>query len=155
MTNSLWPKKIVEKGFTAPAILIADQANFLGELTKNVVTAEVTRVSHTGSRSLLKFSFWLVAPALQGYRFLLFEFSHQIELYPIKILSDSKLLFELSKMKDEWKYDPNSGISIDNEENLMILLSAIFNSERTTGVINGLIAQSDIKIKNPDDEIPF
>jgi hypothetical protein len=71
------------------------------------------------------YSFYLVAPALENYRYLLFWMLHSIEMYPLLI-----------------KDSPEGDIKVESEDEFIGALRAIFAHGKTQRVIQAMIAQS-------------
>jgi len=138
MTN-LWPKDIaIENSPRAPIAILKEQAASLGRLTDNIVTAEIHSMTPTDGDFTYTFS--VVAPILGGYRYRLFTAHHSVELYPLRFELDGIIRQELAQKSE--KFNQTGFIVIPDEEALIEVLKAIFNSQKTRKVINAMIAQS-------------
>lgn len=129
--RNLWPEDIAVTDAVAPVSILKEQASLLGKRTKNLVEGSVTP-SFRDLNLLLRnnkfsYDFDVVAPALNGYRYRLFNVSHGVEFYPLTI--DSAAL-------------NTSDFKVDNEEEFLKALEVIFSLEKTKGIIGSLIAQS-------------
>jgi hypothetical protein len=121
--RDLWPADIsVLPELRTPVTILREQASILGEKTNNIVEAEVRSQGDKNSQFI--HSFFLLAPALDNYRYQLFTATHKVELYPITI-NFFQTQFQAS-----------------NEEKLIEILTKIFADEKTKKVIQALIAQS-------------
>ncbi len=117
--EDLWPEDFKIKEIETPVSILKRQASFLGEKTDNVVKADIT-TRYSGDEFF--HSFYLVAPALDNYRYRVFTVTHGISLYPLGV--------------------HNTEISIKNEGEFKTFLRAKFASERFQKIIWSLIAQS-------------
>ncbi|MFC0184054.1 hypothetical protein SAMN04515674_102406 [Pseudarcicella hirudinis] len=120
-TENLWPDIIMEEEIRSPKIILKEQANFLGEITKNILAGEVDTSSFNNT---IFNSFSIVAPLLNNYKYKLFEIRHTMVLYPCSIEFEGIT------------------IKILNEKDLVDVLKSIFNNDTTKKVIQSLIAQS-------------
>jgi len=115
-----------------PAVILKEQAGLLGQMTHNIVRAEVkTFKSETGD--MLVYAFALVAPALDNYTVYLFQVYHKpTELYPLKIYSD--VIVSAGETRRSW--------SAPNEQEFKRILKIIFAHPKTSTAIRSLMAQS-------------
>jgi len=104
---------------------LKQQAGFLGEKTKYMVTASVDTTADP--KHGFRHGFVLEANALGGYHFELFALRHaDRDFYPIKVVSDAT----------------DSGTTrIHSEEELLAFLKTALGSEKTTQVVNTLLSQ--------------
>jgi hypothetical protein len=126
MVNSnrdLWPDNLSIAGLRAPVTILREQAGFLSHKTKHLVEGLVK--SKTSDNHRFSHDFYLVAPALDRYRFLLLSIEHDTDFYPLKMSSES-----------------NPETTVNSEEELMTKLAQLFSSEKTQRVIHALLAQS-------------
>lgn len=158
--DSLWPK--IEVTVPKPPVaILKEQASLLGMQTQNLVVAEV-RPTEQWSRvdtvagdpneqplqwrdwskgalaeltNQFRYSFDLVAPALNHYRYQLFVLSYGIDLYPVIFRLDSDIAAELS-------IAPGQPFQVNSEADLVEALRAIFNSSKTQRVIGAILIQS-------------
>lgn len=121
MSNDLWPDLEAEK-IRNPKTFLVEQANFLGEKTKNVLLAEV-RSSGDIKKKILH-SFDIVAPALSNYRFNLFHIRHEILYYPLEFLYK------------------NANTRINDEKELIEKMKEVFNNDDTKKILSSLYSQS-------------
>src|SRR5229473_392111 len=97
--QDLWPEDIERVSNKPPVTILKEQASFLGQRTKNIVTAEVRQLEQASDYDIIlgvvppvipghpphydfNYRFYIVAPALQDYHFKLFDLSHNVEPYP-------------------------------------------------------------------------
>jgi hypothetical protein len=158
MTKSLWPNEIsVASNEVAPVTILREQASLLGEKTQNLVIAKVdSRAGETRDfvydimkplinevtqakqlNSLFHDIFYLVAPALDNYRFELFRVTRSVEqFYPIRIHSDTLDM---------------QGREIASEDELLKVLAGIFSHPKTMKIIESILIQSGW---SPEEVIP-
>lgn len=120
MSKDLWPDFDASK-IINPKTIIVEQANFLGDKTKNVITAEVRT---GGNNNQIVHSFDIVAPAMNNYRFNLFNVKHGIMFYPLTLSHK------------------NASRAIKDEKSLIDEMARIFNLEETIKIISSLYSQS-------------
>ena len=124
--NDLWPQDLVQDAtIRTPVAVLREQAAFLGEHTKKVITAEVTSTSSGDYQSFVH-SLRLIAAALGNYRYELLKVSHSLLLYPVMLTGE--------------KFAPRR---CANESELRVALGDVFTSDDTRKIINALIAQSN------------
>ena len=97
----LWPEVMENTEVRAPVTILKEQAALLGNKTKNLVIAQVSkpidllvqveeRIKNNSLGSskgkTLYHSFYLVAPALNNYQYELFTIANDINLYPVTIV---------------------------------------------------------------------
>jgi len=131
--KSLWPE-----GFGAlaeeqpPVRILREQAEVLGEQTKNLVEGEVETTT-TDFKRFLRHTFFVVAPALNFYRYPILEVEHSAaKLYPATI-------------KVAWidkPQEPNLEVQADNESDFKEELKKVFADDETQRIVRTLIAQS-------------
>lgn len=104
----------------------------LGELNLNLSGSEASP-SEDLEPQPFGYDFYITAPALGSYRYLLFRMLHGFQLYPVTLFVDGDLREELQA---------NSGKLIArSEEEFEQCLSKIFNTSKTRRVISVLFAQ--------------
>jgi len=138
----LWPKDIETRRTLAPATILRQQSSLLAQKTSNLVHGEV--VDKTSSRENFVYMFYLVAPALNNYSYLLLTLYHDIALYPVRIVSEDTILSELTDAFevriDEYE---DSYVIVRNQDEYENTLRGIFGSEKCIQVITSLLSQSD------------
>jgi hypothetical protein len=158
----LWAEDISVSTLRPPVVILREQASLLGQKTKNIVTAEVR--SSTDKKNITH-SFFIVAPALDNYRYGLFSIVHNnIELYPVYLDSDWDMMCELY---GENFANQGENIKIDSEDEFIDILGKILKSKKTKRVVHSLLTQSSgdffkfnqVAHKEPpptnDEDIPF
>lgn len=125
--ESLWPDSIeVADHEVAPISILKEQAALLGQKTQNLVIAEVDSLV-IDERELVANIFYLVAPALNNYRYQLFTALHEFEeFYPL----------EINVTFDEQK------LTVTSEEELLNTLANIFSHPKTIRIIQSMLLQS-------------
>ena len=123
-----------------PISILRRQADLLKKKTDGLVEAHVKPqedvmafvsassqlgLDRKNVQNCVAYSFYLIAPALEHYRYLLFWVLHPIEMYPLLI-----------------KDSPEGDIKVESEDAFIDALRAIFAHEKTQRVIQAMIAQS-------------
>jgi hypothetical protein len=121
MAQNLWPSDIAESNLITPVTILKEQATALGDLTKQIVIAEV-RSSSTGSSFTHRFV--LTAPAIGNYNFELLQVQYGISFYPMQL---------------SWR---GSIYTISSEQQFIQTLKDIFVDATTRNVIQSMLAQS-------------
>ncbi|MFO0587536.1 MAG: hypothetical protein U0441_08355 [Polyangiaceae bacterium] len=109
-----------------PLIILREQAARLGEKTKNVVEGKVDVWALPGT-STLRIVLSLVAPALEGYEYVLLQADQPADSYPVRLEFEG----------DKWVANDEAGFKQ--------YLTTLFSSARTRKIINNLIVQSSAK----------
>lgn len=134
-TQNLWPDFAIEP-LKSPRTILKEQAGYLMAKTNNVLSAAV-ETNHYKER--ISHEFYVVAPALNNYRYRLFSVSHEIVgYYPITITSEIVLYGEHDD-DTEIVYNPTKA---KNEEEFMSLLSNVFKNPGNVRIISSLLSQS-------------
>ena len=137
--TDLWPdfKEVPKK--KTPNIILEGQASLLKLKTQDIVQAEVKRSPGStyfrGEFIQLPFiyEFFIKAPVLK-YKYKLFSIAYDILLYPTYFDIDREIEKEILK--------GNQGqINANNEEEYREILKKIFNSQKTTAIIQAIISQ--------------
>lgn len=143
--ENLWPTKIQPIKLRPPVSILKEQASLLGQVTQNIVIAEV-RTARGDQRDQAEHDFLIVAPALGNYRVSLFKAMHKpIELYPLRILSE--ILAAENQYFAEWE--------VKDEGQLKSKLKEIFAAPKTTQIIQSLLAQSEGYTPPDPNDRPF
>lgn len=135
-TQNLWPEFAIDKT-KSPKAILKEQAGYLMVKTNNVLSAEVETIK--SQRGIILHEFYIVAPAMNNYRYKLFAVKHEvIGYYPLTV--ETELDF---RVDDEYsipafqKHD-----EAKNEEEFIRLLSTVFNNPENTQIISSLLSQS-------------
>lgn len=126
---SLWPSDLVAPPTRPPLTILREQANLLGQQTQQIVEGEV-RTTALGAQSdpVFRHEFILRAPALDDYRYTLFDVEHGIEFYPLTVMHPLR---------------NNTGTrQCNSEEEFVDALRGVFGHPETIRVVNALLAQS-------------
>lgn len=142
----LWPDKIAVEKMITPVTILRQQASLLGKKTKNIVQGEVR--SSKDNFTSFNYAFYIVATALDNYRYKLLEISYDLSLYPVDIEVEEEIRekalpnfqnVEVSATLNTMK----RFVCANSEEEFKEILKAIFNSTKVLRVISVLLAQSD------------
>ncbi len=133
----LWPEDIQTVRVKAPMTILKEQATFLGQRTKNIVTAEVVRCV---SIDMFKFAFYIVGPAIGNYRWRLFTMSYSVSYYPLTLKLAPGILQELY---DAAPHGATRTISSRNE--FLVELRKVFAADKTLRVIRAILALSGVE----------
>lgn len=139
--KSLWPEEFKEKEVNPVKKILEEQSLLLPKLTGDMVTAKVkpwgkSQKFLTNHDRDFAYSFLLIGKFLRNYSFKVFDFSHEITLYPTTVEFDHPLAEELG-IEDE--------VEINNEDQMIDLLSKVFTSERIKDIIGSIIKISSAK----------
>jgi hypothetical protein len=154
--DDLWPADIASVTEEMPPItILKQQASLLGRKTKNIVEAKVETTS-TDIEGVLRHTLYLVAPALNFYRYPLIDVEHKVtSMYPAKVRVRwlEKPRKEPSTLDDIWDLQ---NAPADNEGEFKNKLKSIFADEETKRVIGVLLAQSVGKkvVGKPQSRLP-
>lgn len=134
--KNLWPTDLLNgDNFLLPITILQEQANFLNEMTKNIVVASIktekVSIAVKGNNNETKpgilHTLKISAPAIGNYDFDLIRLVQENMLpYPLRIFAP------LSEIKYE----------INNAEELENSLKEIFTDKKTIATIQSLIMQS-------------
>jgi hypothetical protein len=134
-STNLWPDftTVVTR---SPKTVLKEQANFLGERTKNVIVAKVTSASSLTDEAKEYFihSFNLFVPSLR-YKYELFSVAHKVSPYPctISYYGDSAVIFNAVGKS-----------SINDEQEFLKVLRIIFSDQETTNIISSLLSMVEV-----------
>ncbi|GAB3963888.1 hypothetical protein GCM10028806_00560 [Spirosoma terrae] len=127
--QNLWPDFAIEKT-KSPKAILKEQAGYLMEKTNNVLSAEIETSQSDGK---IIHRFYIVAPAMDNYRYQIFTVTHGVIYYPVAV---------------EWE-SPTSHWPIveieqtaQNEEEFIRILKEVFNNGETIRIISSLLSQS-------------
>ncbi len=116
--DDLWPSNIADAKLVTPVSILRQQADLLGEKTKQLVKGEV-KTQTTGT--LFVHSFFLVAPTVE-YRYELFQASHHVSFYPLNV----SYLNQTTQMKSETEFKEK--------------LKQIFAAQHTVNTVQSILA---------------
>ena len=161
MKQLLWPDEVSTLE-TAPIAILQQQASLLGPKTNHIVEAKVSRsdIYLPSKKHGFRYDFYLYAPILRNYAYHLFSTTHYqnlsgsaYQVYPVVfhiIYEDMRQ--ELESQLGAWGGTTEPVIA-RTEEEFFLILSKIFHSKRTQGVIGRMKAQS--KDYEPDKQVSF
>jgi hypothetical protein len=123
-TLDLWPDDLGPAGNipTPPVVILREQGAILGQKTQNIVEGVVQSSS---SSTEFTHQFYLNAPALGQYRYLLFTLVHPISFYPLRIAGQF-----------------TGNVVVSSQEEFIEALRGLFSLDQVKSVIQALIAQS-------------
>lgn len=125
--SDLWPDDIAEVGnLVTPLSVLKEQAALLARKTNNLLKASVVRWQDEYDDWAYGWAFYLVAPVLSDYKYLLFTLKHGAKLYPLSI---------------ENRPGDATALEISNQEELLAELRQIFYHTETKSVIKAMLAQ--------------
>ncbi|MCB0060676.1 MAG: hypothetical protein KDE19_01120 [Caldilineaceae bacterium] len=156
--QDLWPNNIGENTINSPVSIMREQAQLLGQKTKNLVEAEVSIGSPTSNKFV--YYFYIVAPTLHDYHFRLFTVEHDIDIYPLTIYMDEALGEELGAGTPKTAASAlhrqtnaaiasagfaqssiQYSITVSSEDEFIDTLRKVLNSRRSQQVIRSLLSQ--------------
>jgi hypothetical protein len=124
--KNLWGELPLGKVVRTPAIILREQAAQLTELTKGLLEGEVIS-QKSDSKQLPFFSrLLIVAPALDGYKFVIMDTYHDLMLYPVSV--DDRV----------------TGIEYEceDEDSFIRVVGSILSSDAVHTAIAALLSQS-------------
>jgi hypothetical protein len=129
--KSLWGTLPTEPTVLAPVAILKQQGQLLAKATDGLLTVE-TRVDHPSylnpfgrdvSIGKIHVTMYLIATALNNYRFQVLEVIHDIEMYPALVVADE------------------SRFECADQESFEEAVAQVLQSERVRRAIAGLLAQ--------------
>lgn len=147
MSQSLWPEDLSVSQVRPPIAILREQATFLGNSTNAIVSGLVTpdakqivsgslfnaRLIPRSEDETFSYNFYITAPSLGSYRYLLLTVSHGFNLYPVKIVAEEDIMQDLGAESES--------LVATSEEEFENCLARIFNAGKTRRVIAGLLSQ--------------
>jgi hypothetical protein len=136
--DDLWPKDLedlTKSSATAPVNILKEQAAILAKRTNGLIYAEVTLHDFPIRAKSFSYSFDIVAPALQNYRYELFRLKHGVEMYPVMFHIETEIKNEIQPEVHELK--------ASNEEEFNKILWRVFNSKKGKQLLTALLKQSE------------
>ena len=125
MVKSLWGELLTEDEVKPPITILKEQAAALAEVTKGVLTAEVSQSLFRGDFQL---ELRVIAPALSGYEYSMLHAKHRIDMYPVKV-------------RPGWTYTEGE-IECEDAEQLEAAIATILSSNHARRVVHSLLVQS-------------
>jgi hypothetical protein len=137
--TSYWPEEFKPIPTTPPKKILDEQSAFLSNMTDGKVrstTIKKDAIEAALSKHLndFSYSFQVSGATLKNYSFKVFDFSHSITLYPVKITLDEEVQAELGRDKV---------IVAEDEADFISIIKLIFNSVRLRKIIGAIIQLSD------------
>ena len=139
--RDLWPDDIAYVKTKAPVAILREQASLLGQKTQNLVEAKV-ETQDSIQPEIFAYNFYIVAPALGYYRFLLFTIAHSIELYPLEMRIDEKIFWDVFSDASVFSIVDEEKLKIGSEDEFLQVLKKIFDAGKTRRIISVLLAQA-------------
>ncbi len=161
-TRNLWPATKIN--VLSPIAILRQQATYLREATQGILEAEVAVVK--GEPWTIS-SFWIIAPALDRYRFELFKIAHNAtDPYPVQVscvglfgaIKDNNVLinFLITNTEQDTPFtvtDPQDNqfdritdailLVASSQDDFMFVLEKILASPRTERTLHSLIARTN------------
>lgn len=120
--EDLWPESFGSLEVETPLQILRKQASLVGTKTSNLLEGTVSRI--VDAEGDFQLSFYLVAPALDNYRYKLLSVWHGMGLYPVSTMN------------------VNPPLKFKNAEEFKEYLRSTFASKETLNIIRSLIVQS-------------
>jgi hypothetical protein len=136
--KNLWPEEFKELDIPAANVLFTEQGRLLEKITRGLVVGEVRDAEpfRLGFDSNdFAFAFNLVGKFANDYRFTLFEFGHDIALYPVKFSLDDALAKELGIRL-------TTSTSVKSPQELEAFAERIFKSARVNNIVGSIMKLS-------------
>ncbi len=124
--DSIFDDVIEESAVKPPIAILKELANALAKKTKGLLVGKIEQTTFSDdSKDEFILRFYIIVPSLNNYRYEVFDITHDIDFYPLKIESSNGELSNKDKTSEE----------LENS------LKDIFASSQIKRVINGLLAQ--------------
>jgi hypothetical protein len=141
--TNLWPSGFEENTLPSAKSVLEEQAKSLSELTRGVVYAEIAELNDMERIAVIEsnefcFAFYLRGKFLEGYRFRVLAFSHDITLYPVAFTFDALIAGELGLRKANYRQHAKADSPAELEE----LLRKVLNSQRVKNVVGSIMRLS-------------
>ncbi|MFN8512567.1 MAG: hypothetical protein U0232_16585 [Thermomicrobiales bacterium] len=129
--RNLWGEIPTESEIKPPVTILREQATILGERTGNIIQGRVLTEPHFSTTmnfkgSPLQYGLYLLAPALDNYLYKVLEIRHDLQMYPVEVISSVA----------------ENIPPCQNEQELLVVLETILSSPKIHRVIAALITQS-------------
>jgi hypothetical protein len=105
-----------------PVAVLKEVANELAKITKGLLDGKVQQEIYSGGEFMI--DFYINAPSLNNYSYLLFQAQHNLDFYPLMVIPTEG---RSSEAKDQDEFEA--------------ILKTIISSPQAKKVINGLLAQ--------------
>lgn len=123
-TVDLWDTMPDAAAIKPPVVILKEQASLLTRKTAGRLRG---LVETKASSSDIYHTFYIVAPALQNYRYGVFEVYHPILLYPVTVWNAPNR--------------PAGGLKLKNEAEFVGWLKSVLSSSEVRQTISALLAQ--------------
>jgi len=141
--KDLWPDDLWPEGqseIKPPVTILREQASFLNN-KKWGLRGEIDKLPSNDNS--FHYVFFIEVPAIDNYRYMLFGIRHDINMYPLNFIIDSK----------EIAYGIFDGdMAADSEENFIEKLKNIFNSKEVIQILQHLATYALAEDKRKMDE---
>jgi hypothetical protein len=142
--KNLWPEVFTESEKASAKNIIEEQAKLLSKITKGVVFADVEQMDfiEAATNSMeneFAFEFYIRGKFLEGYRFKVLSFSHDITLYPVKFRVDDFIAKEIGIKNKSYN---GYFCEVTDQNDLERFLEKVLTSERMKNVIGSILKLS-------------
>lgn len=129
----LWPDEVAFADVVSPLTILRHQAGQLRAKTKGLLEGEI--VSTDEQEDLVSHEFYVVAPSLNRYRYLLLTIQHSKELvYPVTVVAN-----EFQRLDDAFEFTESR--SAAGQQEFTELLQQVIGSSRAKTAIHALVAK--------------
>lgn len=170
---NLWPDDI-KVDLLPPVTILRAQANKIGEITQGILEGEVTTV--TGEKDLVTHRLDLLAPSLDGRRVRVLSATHRDDFYPVVLEADCFLpkFVDLRNVRQAaqtamaeqlsgldlrthasarpWPYPTDWRPVVSNQDEFLKRVAEVFRSMEVRSVIESMIALSNQKAEDAEQE---
>lgn len=143
--KSLWPENFEREAQVSAKHMISTQAKILQKITEGVVDAKVSDVDPMLASRLgisrpgqFIFKFEIIGRYIDNYRYLVFYFWHDINLYPVRFKLERELAAELEVAPTGSSYE----VSVQSEPELEQFLGSVLKSSRIRTVVGAVVSLS-------------
>ena len=137
MAQNLWGEIVAETKLKLPVTILNEQATILGEVTNRILEA-VVESTVPSKKGLLSYGLFIVAPALNNYKYNVLDIEHDIVFaYPVSV-------YDVVGPSDVLDIDESDAEKVvcNSEEEFLQKLGQLLSSEQVHKIIESLIAQS-------------
>ena len=126
---SLWPSFGEIPIIKTPKIILQEQAVHLEKVTNGYINTEIITAAHPTLLNKISHILKITAPKVEGYSTIVVQVDHDmIKIYPITVTSRIKAM--------------PVAYNASNEEELLLLLTKVFEEKETIDTVQSLLTQS-------------
>ncbi|MEO5332565.1 MAG: hypothetical protein H7839_11120 [Magnetococcus sp. YQC-5] len=132
--KNLWHEIYLKNAFS-PAAWLREQARFLGEKTNHEVVAEVKRMRTPLDTFYYGFDLFV---EVISYRFRLFALSYEIDIFPIRIYPDERILKSVQTASIDAHGEKY--FRLETQEQYIACIEYILGCEATKNILTAIVS---------------